>query len=91
VTTPRPLAPGDRRLRHGRFEVSAFGPKNPETSGRRRLSGPHRFATEADARAYAAELTGDRIFVDRVAPSSSRYPDGPWTTTTIADLPGRPS
>lgn len=83
----RPLPAHDRRLRSGRYEVSAYGP-NLE-GRRRRISGPHRFATEAAARQYAEELSGDVIYLDRVAPGNARYPEGPWLTTSIAQLPGK--
>lgn len=89
-----PLAPGDRRLRRGRYEVAAYGPKHPETTARRLLAGPFRFADAITADRYAEEFAAmseaaghvDVIYIDRVAPRDVRYPEGPWTTTNVRQI-----
>lgn len=78
-----PLAPHDRRLRRRRYEVTAFGPKDPETTARKVVSGPDRFADLPSAMEHAVTLQGDVVSVMLWAPQSARYPDGPWRSTLI--------
>ncbi len=78
------LAPHDRRLRSGRYEVTGFRVHSVTPRVLRPTTPMARFATEAAARAYAATLTDEVVVIDRVAPANSRYPDGPWSTTTVS-------
>ena len=89
-----PLPASSPRLRNGRYEVAAFGPKNPVTTGRRCLSGPHRFADLAAAQEWADRLDvpgAEIITIDRTAPANSRYPQGPWRTYNISVSSSRPA
>lgn len=86
-----PLPASSPRLAHGRYEVIARGPRDPDTSARQLLFGPHRFHLLSNAKRYAAalptEVDGvDLIEILYVRPQHPRFPDGPWSTTLIADI-----
>lgn len=83
-----PLPAHHPRLRGHRYEVTAFGPKNPETTARLCLSGPHRFDLLSRAKRYAAGLAGDMVVIDYVRPQSSTHPDGPWISTEVYRVGG---
>lgn len=84
-----PLPAHHPRLRSHRYEVTAFGPKDPQTTARRAIAGPFRFDLLSRAKRYAAGLAGDLVVIDYVRPQSSRYPDGPWIRTEVYRVGGR--
>lgn len=87
--TGRPI----NRAPMSRYEVAAYGPKNPATTGRREIRPTRNFRTELAAIRHAVELAAE-IPTDSVAlvtfhcPQSARYPSGPWISGLVRQLAG---
>lgn len=87
-----PLPPGSPKLRRRRVEVDVLGDPQPLTGGRRLLTPTARFATIADAQAWADAEWADAPYVRLTLHAAARgwvsqpgpvRRDGEWETPTL--------